>query len=151
MDEKKYNQFRSSLRVLARKIETQMKNETGCCGVTLSQCHILLELYPDQELSIKELSQRLELDKSNISRTVDSMVEMGLAERSHSLDDRRFVSIRLSEKGIEKASFINQSCNEYYISLFKPLSPEKQAVILQGMEYLAQLMKNESKKSCSSC
>lgn len=133
MEEAQLNQFRKSLRVLARKIEARIKNETNCCGVTLAQSHVLLELYDHTGLSLGQLADKLELDKSTLSRTVESLVALGLVERVPSREDRRFVVLSLNESGRERALFIHKGCNDYYKGIFNGLLPEIQERIALGV------------------
>ena len=63
--------FRTILRVLERELGFQTDSESQCCGVTLGQCHILMEISGKKESTIKELAETFGLDKSSLSRTVD--------------------------------------------------------------------------------
>ena len=74
-------EFRSKLRILDREIEKQLKTETSCCGVSMAQCHTMLELMSNDGISIIDLAKMLELDKSTLSRTVDGLVNAGLIKR----------------------------------------------------------------------
>ena len=50
----------------------QLKEESCCRGVTLAQCHTILEIEELGQATTVELSKRLGLDKSTLSRTIDS-------------------------------------------------------------------------------
>ena len=82
MNHKELIKIRSKLRVIENEISKQIKEDTICCGITLSQCHILLELNKLKEASIIDLTKILELDKSTLSRTIDGMVNIGLLNRT---------------------------------------------------------------------
>jgi DNA-binding MarR family transcriptional regulator len=140
--------FRSKLRIFEREIINQLKSETECCGVTLPQCHIIMELDIHGETSIKELSDILELDKSTLSRTIDSMVLLGFINRIENKDDRRFLKVSLTKKGIEKAKYINDMCNEYYNQVFSEIPETKHKNIIENVSLLIDSMKNINKKCC---
>ncbi|HEY3416310.1 MAG TPA: hypothetical protein VGM23_05440, partial [Armatimonadota bacterium] len=53
--------FRRQLRALERELVRQLEADTSCCGVTLAQCHALLEL-ATAELSLSGLAAALDLD-----------------------------------------------------------------------------------------
>jgi hypothetical protein len=74
-------EFRKHLRQLEREVGYSMASETACCGVTLAQCHHLLEVDARGSTSITELATALELDKSTLSRTVDGACRAGLLSR----------------------------------------------------------------------
>src|SRR5512133_88549 len=96
MDVGTIRNFREKLRQLEREIGWQLKSDTECCGVTLAQCHILLEIGKSGEMSIVDLASTLGLDTSTLSRHVNGMVNIGLVDRVLNARDRRFVSISLT-------------------------------------------------------
>ena len=143
IDEIKF--FRNKLRTLEREMGKQMKSETSCCGVTLAQCHILMELDGQKEVSIKELSILLELDKSTLSRTIDTMVNAGLLNRDINSNDRRYYSITLTQLGESKIKTINDMCNGYYTELFKYIPDKYYSSIIESISIVSEAMKEISK------
>jgi DNA-binding MarR family transcriptional regulator len=147
--------FRGLLRILERELDFELKGETICCGVTLSQCHILLELCDKEETSIKELSESFGLDKSTLSRTIDGMVIEGLVERKTNSNDRRYYDLSLSEKGKAKSDYINSMCNIYYEQLFKNIPEEKHQMIIESLSLIGksmlELRKNGKNSSATCC
>ncbi len=140
IDYKFINNLRSKIRMLERELDLQLKSETTCCGVTLAQCHIILEMVEKGESSVKELSETFGLDKSTLSRTIDSLVESGYINRDINKEDRRFFKLSLTKKGKEKAEFINSQCNGYYAEIMKNIPGEKQEMILEGISVLGRIM-----------
>jgi DNA-binding MarR family transcriptional regulator len=132
--------FRRDLRVLEREVVSQLEGETSCCGVTLAQCHTLLEL-SQQDHSLTTLADALDLDKSTLSRTIESMVQSGLCERTTVAGDRRSVRLGLSPLGRSKVDTINRTCDQYYGTLLERLSQADQRQILRGVRVLADAMK----------
>jgi DNA-binding MarR family transcriptional regulator len=132
--------LRNKIRLLEREFDFQLKSETTCCGITLSQCHIIIELAERGRASIKELSETFGLDKSTLSRTVDGMVEAGYVNRITNKEDRRFFDLSLTEKGAEKADFINSQCNKYYAEALRSIPVEKQNLIIESLSLLGNIM-----------
>ena len=56
---KEVRSFRKRLRVIERAVLGNMKEESSCCGVSLSQCHILLELEEHDSTPVAELISRM--------------------------------------------------------------------------------------------
>jgi hypothetical protein len=81
VENKAIGQFRAKLREIERAVWIQTKSEALCCGVTMAQCHAIMEIGEAGELNLKDLSARLGLDNSTLSRTVESLVQDGLADR----------------------------------------------------------------------
>jgi DNA-binding MarR family transcriptional regulator len=152
MNDEQMIKFRAKIRKLEREIEQETEFQGKCCGVTLAQCHAILELEQLGKTSIKNLAQYLELDKSTLSRTIDSLVQDGLVERVINEEDRRFMDINLSEKGKAMCNGINNACNLYYFKLFELIPKEKHESVLEGISLFIDAMfktKNEFKTCCT--
>jgi DNA-binding MarR family transcriptional regulator len=135
--------FRGQLRQLERQIELNLANQTDCCGVTVAQCHVLLEVEASGEAAIGTLADSLELDASTLSRTVDGLVRAGLIERREDPENRRRQLVRLTPAGREKADFINGSCDSFYRDLLRRL-PEGQAnAVLSALPLLVEAFRTE--------
>jgi DNA-binding MarR family transcriptional regulator len=79
----------------------QIKQDSCCQGVTLAQCHTILEIENQGQATTVELSKRLGLGKSTLSRTIDGLVNNGLVARVVNPTDRRFNLLSLTTKGQE--------------------------------------------------
>ena len=130
--------LREALRVLIRRLGVLQKSEATCCGVTLSQCHALIEVERKGELTLNQLADSLNLDKSTMSRNVDNLVNTGYMIRESAQDDRRTVVIRLSECGRSLVSGINTGMDDYYQTLLAVIAPHKQEIIAEGLDLLIQ-------------
>ena len=143
--------FRASLRVLEREIERQLLSESGCCGVSLMQCHILLELSAAGALSLKDLEDRLDTDKAALSRTVDTLVRDGLVVREQDRKDRRYVRIELTKAGGSKVLFIDAACNVFYEELFRKIPERKHATVLESVEILGSVLREMRTSGDAAC
>src|SRR5208337_1145786 len=90
------SRLRECVRLLARKLGLLEKSEASCCGVTLSQCHAIVEIGRADSISVIDLATMLGLDKSTMSRTINNLVEMDLVTREVVPDNRRLLSIGLT-------------------------------------------------------
>lgn len=132
--------FRKHLRALEREISQSIKSEGSCCGVTLAQCHVLLEVEDAGPVSLTELKNRLILDKSTVSRTVDSLVKAGTVKREEGEEDRRYSVLELTETGKEEVRRINGFCNDRYRLLFSMIEPESREGMLNTIKLLSKTM-----------
>jgi DNA-binding MarR family transcriptional regulator len=139
-EKKTVRDFRRALRLVERELSLELDSEQSCYGVTLPQCHLLLELEILGEVSLSALAGETGLDKSTLSRTVESLVREGLVLRAISPDDRRGVKIRLSDSGMKKAEVINGYCDQYYDGLFSYIPESKHSSIIQSLSDLADAM-----------
>lgn len=104
--------FREVVRIFEREIFYQ--NNASCCGgISLAQCHTLLEIQKKEKISVSELAGRLSLDKSTISRTVDGLVNAALVNRIIPKENRRKAVLSLTENGKQVCSSIHYSNDSY--------------------------------------
>jgi DNA-binding MarR family transcriptional regulator len=136
MDLEAIRNFREKLRQLEREIGWQLKSDTQCCGVTLAQCHIILEIGKTGETSVVDLSAVLGLDTSTLSRQVNGMVDAGLVDRVLNPKDRRYVSITLTEQGQKAYRSIEEICNEKYARIFEFIPRDRHRQVLDGFNLL---------------
>lgn len=113
--------FREIIRIFEREIFLQ--NNASCCyGISLAQCHALLEIEKHSDISVSELSQNLKLDKSTISRTVEGLVNMGMVDRVVPKENRRMAKISLTGNGTEVCVTINHTNNSYIRNILRDFS-----------------------------
>lgn len=128
--------LRENIRLLVKKLEFLNKSEASCCGITLSQCYTLVEVGRAEKLSLNELSEIVGLDKSTMSRTVENMVSGGLVERVIDSKDRRYVQIKLTEKGVYAYEEIENNMETFFKSVIENIPEEKRDQVVESMQYL---------------
>lgn len=148
------NEFRRVLRRFEREINIHLRDKGCCSGITMSQCHVLLTIYERKKTATVELSKELTIDKSNLSRIIDSLVKLGLVERVTSKKDRRYSKIQVTAKGKSKANEINRSANIHYRKVFENIPEWKHKEIIESLTMLTLafnaeeniLLKNENQE-----
>jgi len=132
----KVKQLRESIRLMERKLGILEECNVSCGGVSLTQCHAIVEIGRAKSISLIDLSELLNLDNSTMSRTVNNLVNKGLVERELDKKDRRYVTIKLSDEGIKVFENIELSMNSFYSKVFQSISGEKQEQVLESMQIL---------------
>jgi DNA-binding MarR family transcriptional regulator len=132
------NRFREKLRVIQRELGWSQKNDIECCGVTMAQCHALMEIGKKNNVSIVELAGVLGVDTSTLSRTIDNLVRAGLVDRVLNPQDRRYVTIALTEHGRGISRTIEDSFNGYIRRLFSLIAKEKHAQVMESLVLIAE-------------
>ncbi len=140
--------FREKLRQLLREMGWQFKNDAICCGVTVAQCHALLEIEKEGAISLRDLAEVLGLDISTLSRTIDNMVQTGLVARRANPEDRRYVAISLTEKGMEITGTIDRTYNDYFAAVFQKIPPHKRDQVIESIYLLADALGDINSNSC---
>lgn len=115
-----------------------MQNHASCCdGISLSQCLTLLEIERNREISVSDLAQKLSLDKSTVSRTVDGLVNIDLVNRIIPQENRRMALIHLTDSGKKVCSSINYTNDSYVNEVLHDFSAEEREQLLKLFSKLA--------------
>jgi DNA-binding MarR family transcriptional regulator len=128
--------LRHDMRLLARKMELMTKSEASCCGITLTQCHLLTEIGWAGTASLNTLSERLGVDKSTMSRNIEILVTDGLVSRTTDPDNRRAITIMLTDAGRQLFDQVEASMTQFYETLFQALPANKRSQVLESLEIL---------------
>jgi DNA-binding MarR family transcriptional regulator len=108
------------------------------CGQPLSPsaAHVLTELSGDRVLSQTELSSRLRLEKSTISRLVGQLEERGWMGRCRAERDGRVMLLALTEEGRAMAERIAASRAAFFTRLCERIPPARRGELLMALELL---------------
>lgn len=126
---------RELVRSLERKLG-YLEEEMNCCGVSMAQCHALVEIGRAGEISLSELSKLLNLDSSTLSRTVNNLVNNAMVERQLDPQDRRYVTISLTPEGKAVFEEIETKMEGYYKKIYEAIPAEKQEQVLESLKIL---------------
>ena len=123
-------QFREILREFDREISLQ--NNASCCkGISVAQCHTLLEIEKNSEITVTDLARNLSLDKSTVSRTVDGLVNIRMVDRVIPRENRRLALLNLTGSGQEVCTSINASNDSYVHRILHNFSAKERAEFLR--------------------
>lgn len=134
--------MRECVRILTRKLGLLEKSEASCCGISLTQCHVMVELGKAGSISVNYLANMLGLDKSTMSRTLNSLVEQDLVSREPDPGDRRCLSIKLTGKGHALFLNIEKSMEQYYLAAYTSLPADKRDQVMESLEILVKSLPN---------
>ncbi len=150
MDVKMTRLFRDRLRLLERETIRPFDADSGCCGLTLGQCHTLLEVGNRNEVSLVDLAAAFGLDASTLSRTVQGLVVIGLVDRRTSSRDRRFVTISLTAEGRRVFRNIEDRFNGYFGEVLSRIPAARRKAVVEAVALLAETVRsyNETSGCC---
>ena len=99
-----YRAWRAFLDAHARLMRQLEKELVADDGMTLAEFDVLIQLWAadDRRLRMTDLSERVRLSPSGITRLVDRLVRMGLVKRGHCASDRRGTWAILTTSGRER-------------------------------------------------
>lgn len=108
---------------MARLFALGLQERIRPLGLAPAQFMTLLELWNEENLTQKDLVQRLDVEQATIANTLNRMQRDGLIERHENPDDRRAQMIRLTPKARalrEDATRAAQVQNEKALAGFSP-------------------------------
>lgn len=127
-------QFRENTRILEFHLGNINKTDCCCCGISETQCFVLVEIGRNPDISVKELAKVLRLDKSGISRTVEELVKRNYVERKPSEEDRRYVVLNLTSEGKERFERIENDMNYKFKQILDKIPVDKRMQVIESLE-----------------
>lgn len=116
---------------LFRTLEARDKNATACYGVTKLQGFVLMELLKRGDLSMQELSDKMRLSMSTMTRVLDKLVNSDLVERKMSKKDRRLVLCALTSKGKEISKQLKECFENFFEEILSGFSQNEQNIFIK--------------------
>lgn len=93
------NEIMESFTLINKAIYRLVKEDADRIGITVVQLKAIYMLSLNPNISLGELAEKLRLTNSTVSGVIDRLVQSGLVDRSVPPENRRMVSIHLTEKG----------------------------------------------------
>ncbi|KKM10361.1 MarR family transcriptional regulator [Clostridiales bacterium PH28_bin88] len=127
-------------RNIVKKLGLSEKTVASCCGITFAQCYAIASIGRAEEISLNELAETLNLDNSTMSRTISNLVNDHLVERNINPEDRRYVTIRLTEPGYEAFKKIEGGMELYFQAVLGLIPEDKHEQVVESLTYLSEAM-----------
>ena len=129
------SKLREKVRALEKKFGL-LEEEIVCYGISMAECHTLVEIGRAGAVSLNQLAEKLSLEKSTVSRKVNDLVEKGFVERKTDPEDRRYILISLAEEGRLLFNKIEQDMNQYYYRVYNCIPEHKRKQVLESLDIL---------------
>lgn len=137
-------QLREQIRHLERRLGALNDHDMNCCGVTMSQCHAIVEIGRAGTLTLSELAEILGLDNSTTSRTVNNLVTRGLSDRLPDSEDRRRIAISLTERGTEIFRGIESRMDARFSAIYAALPEDRKNHVLEALDLLLETLGHQN-------
>ena len=111
----------------------------------------MLVIGDQRETTIGNIANELSLDKGNVRKTIQQLVEMGYVNRSVSSDDRRYTVITLNKQGNDIYKKITRIVDSYFTNVFKLIPDDEHDDVIKYFNILidAIIKYNFEQLSCS--
>lgn len=94
-------------------------------GLTIPEWRVIAHLGEADSVSVREIHQRVDMDKSRVSRAAARLEAAGLITKTANPGDRRLVSLRLTPQGRELLALIRPRALAYQAELIARLPAEE--------------------------
>lgn len=132
------------MRILTKELRFLEKGGAACCGISLPQAMAITELGVVKAVSLNELADALNVDKSTMSRTVENLVCKGYALREAHPEDRRSTVIKCTGEGEVVFKSIEEMTDDYYKRLMESIPEDKREQVIESIRLLIEAArKNE--------
>lgn len=129
-----------ALRRIIRAVDMHSKLLQQSQDITAPQLVCLLALVRQGPLTIKALSQAIDLSPSTTVGVVDRLAAKGLAERSRSAADRRQVQVSATPAGRQMARQAPSPLQNRLVERLAAITTGEQLVLARSLERLVELM-----------
>lgn len=138
----------SEIRQLAKNLRIYQNEPPFCEGLTFVQFNILDYVMEKGSIEQSVLKEKLSVEKSTLTRLLDPLAKKEYITRERSSENSRMIILRATQKGQETHGKVWNCLEEYLGGMTNAVSPQKLAVLLEGVRYLNQAF---AQCQCSTC
>lgn len=133
---------------LVRVFQLFERDQIKVHGFTTTQCYTLLEISKFGSLSMNEISEKMNLNSSTMTRILDKLVRDDYILRCKDENDKRIVIVSLTEKGVEATSKLSDSVKAYYKKIIKNIPEGQVEEILKSVNILQKAFEKANPNCC---
>lgn len=109
-------------------------------AINKTQINILMCINENNEKSMSEISLMNGLEKSSFTRSVDYLEKYGFITRNSPENDRRKITLSLTNKGIKAAKIIKDDFDVYLESLISDFSEKEKKEFFESLTAISKYM-----------
>lgn len=136
------------LREVSRLYGRAQRVVADCCNTTNTQCVILTELARSGPIPMGELGARLLLEKSWVSRAVDTLVERELVAKEPNPADARSWIVALTPAGKRRVKDLNNTLDSHADRLLESLSDKERVDVQRALSVLLRVLRGDPSATC---
>ena len=136
----KHQELLIALRKVIRAIDLHSKHLSKTSGLTSPQLLILLEIHKAPAINSSQVAKNVNLSAATVTSILDRLENKDLISRVRDSQDKRKVSLYLTENGKTILLKAPQALQENFINSFSNLAEWEQSQLLSSTERLADMM-----------
>ncbi len=121
--------------LVMHRIRMEMRSQR-MPSLSVPQLRALIYLDRNEGASLSELAEHIGLELPSMSKTVDALVARGLVVRRVLPADRRYISLRLSARGLAELKRARRITETHLMEALAVLSSAQQAKIVEALQEL---------------
>ncbi|MGM0445697.1 MAG: MarR family winged helix-turn-helix transcriptional regulator [Bacillota bacterium] len=133
---------------LTRSLKIFERSEIVSEGFTISQCYIILYIQKNDSLTMNQISKKMNLDKSTITRIIDNLVRDGYIKKRKSNQDGRVILASLTKKGRKSAAYLQEKINDYYRQIINEIPEGEVMNVVNSVNTLLKALKKVRPQCC---
>jgi DNA-binding MarR family transcriptional regulator len=98
-------------------------------GISIPEWRVIAHLSQHEDVSVREIHQRVDMDKAKVSRAAARLEAVGFIEKTDNESDRRLVALRLTRKGRRLFAEIEPLALAYERESLSTLSKSEEATL----------------------
>ena len=136
----RYEELLVSLRKVIRAIDLHSKQLNKKSGLTGPQLLIMQEMARVKGTTASQIAHNVNLSPATVTNILDRLESREIIRRVRSQEDKRRVSLFLTDKGKELLLQAPQPLQEHFIENFCALQEWEQSLLLSSMQRIASMM-----------
>ncbi len=138
----------ATLRALSRRFAIAERADVSCCGMTVAQAATLEALSDEQGMRLGDLSRRLGISASTLTRNLARLRERELVETSRDDSDGRASKVGLTAAGRDAAAAIRRQEESFFDLVLEQLPPGRADDVVSALEQLWAAVRTATQRCC---
>lgn len=137
-------QVANRLRPLLLKLSRELRREAHPLGVTGGQVSLLVQIYRNPAIGVRELAALEGISPAAVSGHVRRLEKAGLLERAEDAYDRRRQGLVVSTKGVDLLRSVKRRRTAWLAKRLETLSPKELQTVDTTVDVLSRLLEEEA-------
>ncbi|GFZ31394.1 MarR family transcriptional regulator [Clostridium zeae] len=116
----------SKIRESANGFIIKEMEKYGVIGLGTSHGDIIFALLKNEKLTMKELAEKIDKDKSTVTALVDKLIKQGYVEKTRDTEDNRVVFVSLTSVGRELKPMFDLISKDLMTVVYKNISKDEE-------------------------
>lgn len=104
--------------------------------INVAEWRVLVHLTQQSEISVRDMFDRVDMDRARVTRTVQRLQSRGLVDKRRHPEDRRLLQLALTVKGRQMAAALSKVADAFARRASRGLDEQEQKTLLRLIDRL---------------